>query len=67
MPTPTETQPVSLRLERRVIENLKRAARYESFERNQDVSYADLIREAIVNTYPMPSDEDADTNEVNSA
>lgn len=37
---PTDTQPVSIRLDKQVIENLKRVARYESFKRDQDVTYA---------------------------
>ena len=57
MPTATESQPVSIRLDKTLIDHLKRVARYESFERDQDVTYADLIREAIVNSYPMPKDE----------
>ncbi|CEK19326.1 hypothetical protein CWRG_02467 [Chthonomonas calidirosea] len=64
---PTDTQPVSIRLDKQVIENLKRVARYESFKRDQDVTYADLIRETIVHTYPMPKDEDADTDQDRSA
>lgn len=67
MPTATESQPVSVRLDKAIIEHLKRVARYESFERDQDVTYADLIREAIVNSYPMPKDEDADTDQDNGA
>ena len=67
MPTATESQPVSIRLDKTLIDHLKRVARYESFERDQDVTYADLIREAIVNSYPMPKDEDADTDQDNSA
>lgn len=67
MATITNTQPVSVRLDRQVIENLKRVARYESFERDQDVSYADLIREAILQTFPMPSDADADTHQRDGA
>lgn len=67
MATIPDTQPVSVRLDRQVIENLKRVARYESFERDQDVSYADLIREAILQTFPLPKDADADTHQDNGA
>ncbi len=56
------TQPVSLRLDIDIIQHLRRVARYESFERDIDVTYSDLIREAILQTYPMPKDVNADTN-----
>jgi hypothetical protein len=49
--------PVSIRIEEDVIENLKRMARFEAFEQDRDITYVDLIREAIVNTYPMPTNE----------
>ena len=62
MPTKNDTQPLSLRLESDIIEHLRRVARYESFERDADVTYSDLIREAILQTYPMPKDADADTD-----
>lgn len=51
--------PVSIRLEEEVITHLKRVARYESFEQDEDISYVDLIRQAILNTYPMPNNANA--------
>ena len=66
MPTKTETQPLSLRLEPEIIKHLRRIARYESFERDEDVTYSDLIRDAILQTYPMPKEEDADTDQKDS-
>ena len=67
MPTKTETQPLSLRLEPDLILHLRRIARYQSFERDEDVTYSDLIREAILQTYPVPKEDNADTDEGNSA
>ncbi len=61
-----DTTPLSLRLEPEIIAHLRRVARYESFERDMDVTYSDLIREAILQTYPMPKDTNADTNKGDS-
>jgi hypothetical protein len=66
MPTKTETQPLSLRLEPELIQHLRRIARYESYERDEDVSYSDLIREAILQTYPMPKETDAHPDQADS-
>jgi len=46
--------PISIRIEEDVITNLKRIARHEACKQDRDISYIDLIREAIINTYPMP-------------
>ena len=54
------TQPVSIRLNMEVIQHLKRVARYESIERDEDVSYSDLIRDSILRTYPIPNTPDED-------
>lgn len=43
--------PISLRLKDGVITELKRVARKASYERDSDVSYVDLIREAIYSLY----------------
>jgi hypothetical protein len=61
-----DTTPLSLRLEPQLIAHLRRVARYESFERDRDVTYSDLIREAILQTYPMPKEDKADTNKGDS-
>ncbi len=67
----TETKPISIRIEAELLAHLRQVARYESYERNADVSYADLIREALLQVYPLPDFEagkpDADTNEDDSA
>ena len=60
--TKSDTLPISLRLEPEIIKHLRSIARYESYERYKDVSYSDLVREAILQTYPMPKEEDADTD-----
>jgi hypothetical protein len=66
MPTKTETQPLSLRLEPDLITHLRRIARYQSFERDEDVTYSDLIREAILQAYPMPKEDHADPDKGDS-
>ncbi len=67
MPTANDTTPVSLRLEPNIIQHLRRVARYESFEPDEEVTYSDLIREAILQVYPMPKEDDANTDEKDAA
>lgn len=55
----TQTKPISIRLEAELLAHLRQVARYESYERNADVSYADLIREAVLQVYPLPDFEEA--------
>lgn len=66
----TETKPISIRLEAELLAHLRQVARYESYERNTDVTYADLIREAVLQVYPLPVQDDntdADTDKDNGA
>ncbi len=70
MVTTTETKPISIRLEAELLAHLRQVARYESYERNTDVTYADLIREAVLQVYPLPKQDkgtDADTDKDDSA
>lgn len=61
--TETLDKPISIRFEGAVVEHLKRVARYEAFERDQDITVADLIRESVLQVYPMPKDANEDANE----
>ena len=55
------TQSVSVRFDPTVLKHLKSVARMESATRDEDVTWSDLIREAVLQAYPMPiDDEDAD-------
>lgn len=42
-----ETIPVTLRLSKTILENLKRIARERSFKSNTDMQYTDLIRDMV--------------------
>ncbi len=53
MPTITDSQPVSIRLENDQIEYLKLVAYCKSVAQGHKISYTDLIREAISSAYPM--------------
>lgn len=48
---PSKSIPISMRLEENLIEGLKEAARTLSFEKNQDISYIDLIKKAAKEVY----------------
>lgn len=54
--TETLDKPLSIRFEPTVIQHLKRVARFEAVERDADVTVADLIRESVLQVYPMPKD-----------
>jgi len=45
---------ISVRLEPQYVKHIKRMAHFLSLERDQDLTHSDLIREAILNTYPLP-------------
>lgn len=45
-----------IRFEPTVIQHLKRVARFEAVERDADVTVADLIREPVLQVYPMPKE-----------
>ena len=51
-------KPISIRFEGAVVQHLKRVARHEAFERDTDVTVADLIRKSVLQVYPMPKDAD---------
>ena len=52
-----DTAVISVRLETDFIKHLKRMAHFLSLERDQDLNYSDLIREAIFNSFPLPTDK----------
>lgn len=58
-----DTTSYSIHLSTKVIDPLKRTARYVAFERDDDVTVADLIKEAIVRTYPMPETDESEKDE----
>ena len=59
-----ESTAISVRLEDKYVKNIKRMAHFLSLERDQDLTHSDLIREAILNTYPLP-DENNEQNQEN--
>ena len=62
-----KTQTVSIRVNSKHLEYLKKMSHYVSIERNQDLNYVDLIREAIEQVYPMPEEETPDENKENGS
>lgn len=44
---------VSIRFPSKLIENLKEIARLEAFKTNSDVLYTDLIRQTVLEKYPL--------------
>lgn len=48
----TQTVPLHLRIDGDLLEHLKKEARRLAVERDEDVSFADLIREALHRMYP---------------
>lgn len=50
------TTPISVRIEERQLDYLKSVARKMAAAEDKDISYVDLIRHAIKETYPVPED-----------
>ena len=48
---------VSIKLDDKTVKHLKKMSHYLSIERDEDLTFSDLIREAIRNTFPMPKDD----------
>ena len=58
-----ESTVISVRLEDKYVKNIKRMAHFLSLERNKDLTHSDLIREAILNTYPLPEESNEKNQE----
>ena len=56
------TKAICIRLPENIIDFLKKEARLKSVESNNDVNYTDLIRDAIINTYPSLIDRGGNKN-----
>ena len=48
------TTMVSFKMDDKYVKYLKKMSHYFSIERDVDLSFSDLIREAVEATYPMP-------------
>ena len=53
-----DTVPISIRLPESQLKYLKKMSHYVSIEQDVDLSYVDLIRNAIEQIYPMPLNPD---------
>ena len=51
---------VSIKLDDKEAKYLKKMTHYLSIERDEDITFSDLIREAIRNTFPMPKETNAE-------
>jgi hypothetical protein len=49
---------ISIKLDDRQVKHLKKMTHYLSLDRDEDLTFSDLIREAINNTFPMPINEE---------
>jgi len=47
---------ISVKLDDREAKHLKKMSHYLSIERDEDLTFSDLIREAIRSTFPIPKD-----------
>jgi hypothetical protein len=52
------TKTISLRMDEKVINYLKKMSHYVSIERNEDLTYNDLITEAVLAKWPLPLETD---------
>lgn len=52
---------VSIKLADDRLKYLRKMSHFLSLERDSDLTLSDLVREALDNTYPMPEDDDNET------
>ena len=46
--------PMQLKVDEILFDQIKRIARYQAAEKDQDISWQDLVREALFNAFPIP-------------
>lgn len=47
------TVPIQIRIDEKQLEEVKKTARLKSVAENKDISWRDLLREAIASKYPI--------------
>ena len=52
---------VSIKLSEDKLKHLRKMSHFLSLERDSDLTLSDLVREALDNTYPMPEDDNNET------
>lgn len=60
------TEPVSLRIDSNYVQWLRYLARFKSIG-SKDVPYTELIRQAVVERFPLPNDFDPSTMDMSAA
>lgn len=63
MKAKTQTETVSIRFSSDQIKYLKRLSHLLSLERDEDIQYPDLIREAVELQFPLPPIDNEDKND----
>jgi len=48
--------PMQLKVNEMLFDQIKRMARYQAAEKDQDISWQDLVREALANAFPVPKE-----------
>ena len=56
---------ISLKMPNEQIKYLKKMTHYLSIERDEDLSFSDLVREAVTQVFPMPKDEKQENQTLN--
>ena len=46
--------PMQLKVNELLFDQIKRMARYQAAEKDEDISWQDLVREALSNAFPVP-------------
>lgn len=52
-----QTSTLSIRIPSNMLDNLRRIARQRAFAQDKDITYVDLIREALVKEFPVQPEE----------
>jgi len=53
-----KTIPMQLKIDEKIFDHIKRMARYQAVEQDEDIGWQDLVRDAIYNSFPLPKENE---------
>ena len=49
---------MQLKIDEKIFDHIKRMARYQAVEQDEDIGWQDLVRDAIYNSFPLPKENE---------
>ena len=53
---------ISIKMHEDILQHLRQLARVQSVEQHKDITYSDLLREAVLKTFPMDKENEKKNN-----